>query len=223
MDGRNGDVPEPAPANAPPDANPDADESKAFGQWAPPPSFSDWADRARRHPRTVLTVALLASLLLLLGASGLGYYWARAHQAAQGQAELRHAAQKFQEPLYWPPNQVRTLDATFHLATKWLPKQPLDGQASISAGMARYKFRIEGYPSPLQNAWRSDVSASYYVTVRLLDKDDFRITTIKIPFTKMVRTLNPRGEGIGFTAQGSISMPLRTYRRIDDWKVNWNL
>ena len=61
------------------------------------------------------------------------------------------------------------------------------------------------------------------ITIHLLDKDDFEITSLEITLDQLTRTVNPKGDGIGFSIQGAEKMSLRTYRRIDDWKISWNL
>ncbi len=219
MDGRNGDVPESLPAGSPPETESDTEDPS--GKWFSIQQISGWRDHVLPPSGPTAAAAFLTAVALFLGLGMVGYF---SYQAVQeGQHQLQATAQKFSDPLYWPANQVRTLDATFHLATKWVPKRSPDGTPDYSTGKIKYKLRIEGYPDPLQNAWRSDLSSSYFLTVRLLDEDDFRILAVKIPLDEMVRTLNPRGEGIGFSTQGSETMALRTYRQIDDWKVNWNL
>ena len=56
-----------------------------------------------------------------------------------------------------------------------------------------------------------------------MDKDDFEITSLEVTLDQLTRTVNPKGDGIGFSMQGAEKMSLRTYRRIDDWKISWNL
>ena len=122
-----------------------------------------------------------------------------------------------------PSNRVTTLDAKFQLSTKWLPDQTTNGSANYKNGELKYKLNIRGYPKALKEAWRSEFNSSYFITIHLLDKDDFEITSLEITLDQLTRTVNPKGDGIGFSMQGAEKMSLRTYRRIDDWKISWNL
>ena len=54
-------------------------------------------------------------------------------------------------------------------------------------------------------------------------KGERYIFSLEITLDQLTRTVNPKGDGIGFSIQGAEKMSLRTYRRIDDWKISWNL
>lgn len=219
MDGPNGDAS--VTENADASSTTDVDGKWVWEDWLSTEQLSKWQDWTFYREMSSGTAIWMAVLILALGAGGL--FWYQYVQAESPQQQLQKAAQKFNEPLYWPSNRVLTLDAEFHLATKWAPNRDNDGTLRSEDGTLKYKLRIEGSSDALQNAWSAEVSSDYFITILLLDEDDFRITTIKIPLDRMIRTLNPKGETIGFSVQGSKTMPLRTYRRIDDWKVSWNL
>ena len=162
--------------------------------------------------------------MALLAAIGIGgYYWYQGVQEQRRQERLQKIAEKVSDPVYWPSNRVTTLDAKFQLSTKWLPDQTTNGSANYKNGELKYKLNIRGYPKALEEAWRSEFNSSYFITVHLLDKDDFEITSLEITLDQLTRTVNPKGDGIGFSMQGAEKMSLRTYRRIDDWKISWNL
>lgn len=144
-------------------------------------------------------------------------------QEQRRQERLQKIAEKVSDPVYWPSNRVTTLDAKFQLSTKWLPDQTTNGSANYKNGELKYKLNIRGYPKALEEAWRSEFNSSYFITIHLLDKDDFEITSLEITLDQLTRTVNPKGDGIGFSIQGAEKMSLWTYRRIDDWKISWNL
>lgn len=219
MDGRNGDTPVTEDPDA--SAKTNVDGQWFFENWLSAERLSRWRNWSFYPEGPSPSTVFLAVLLLGLGTSG--YYWYQNAQAEQHQEQLRLTAQKYGNPLYWPANEILTLDAEFHLATKWLPNRGSNGTINPENGEIKYKLRIEGYPEALQKAWSSEFNSSYFVTIQFLDEDDFRIIALKITLDKMIRTLNPKGEAIGFSVQGSQTMALRTYRQIDDWKITWNL
>ena len=178
----------------------------------------------RAPPRTGRQTAPALALVALLAAIGIGgYYWYQGVQEQRRQERLQKIAEKVSDPVYWPSNRVTTLDAKFQLSTKWLPDQTTNGSANYKNGELKYKLNIRGYPKALEEAWRSEFNSSYFITIHLLDKDDFEITSLEITLDQLTRTVNPKGDGIGFSMQGVEKMSLRTYRRIDDWKIGWNL
>lgn len=220
MDGRNGD-PSLTKDTDLPDEEETSRATDVNGTWLSGERLSRWRDWVF-YQRTTFAAAILVGVLLLgLGAGG--YYWYQDAQATRHQQQLWNTAQRYGDPLYWPTNKVLTLNAEFHLATKWVPHRHADGSITHKNGEMRYKLRVDGYPDVLRNAWNSEFSASHFITVHLLDKDNFRVTSLQITLDKMVRTLNPRGEAIGLSVQGTKAMPLWRYRQISDWKIAWNL
>ena len=100
-------------------------------------------------------------------------------QEQRRQERLQKIAEKVSDPVYWPSNRVTTLDAKFQLSTKWLPDQTTNGSANYKNGELKYKLNIRGYPKALEEAWRSEFNSSYFITIHLLDKDDFEITSLE--------------------------------------------
>lgn len=224
MEGQNGNASQTEDASS--SSSTEADEKWLSRKWLPEEWLSGewlpgWVDREIYQDQTI-AVALL-TVVLIVGVGGGGYYWYQEAQETRRQTQMRKTAQKFSNPIYWPSNTVTTLDAKFQLITKWIPADGSSENVDYESGEMKYKLRIHGYPKNLENAWNSEFSSSYFVTIQLLDKDGFKITSKKITLDKMTRTVNPKGEGIGFSVQGSEMMSLRKYRRIDDWKITWNL
>jgi hypothetical protein len=182
---------------------------------------SHWRERTPRTGRKTASALALVALLAAIGIGG--YYWYQGVQEQRRQERLQKIAEKVSDPVYWPSNRVTTLDAKFQLSTKWLPDQTTNGSANYKNGELKYKLNIRGYPKALEEAWRSEFNSSCFITVHLLDKDDFEITSLEITLDQLTRTVNPKGDGIGFSIQGAEKMSLWTYRRIDDWKISWNL
>lgn len=228
MEGRNGDAPETGESGS---SSTSSTETTALKAWLPEnwvpdewPSgrrLSHWRERTPRTGRKTAPVLALVALLAAIGIGG--YYWYQGVQEQRRQERLQKIAEKVSDPVYWPSNRVTTLDAKFQLSTKWLPDQTTNGSASYKNGELKYKLNIRGYPKALEEAWRSEFNSSYFITIHLLDKDDFEITSLEITLDQLTRTVNPKGDGIGFSMQGAEKMSLRTYRRIDDWKISWNL
>lgn len=223
MDGQNGNPALPEDADASPPA--EVDGKREFEDRLLGTRFSGWRGwsllQSLSQQAKSATAVLMAVLLLGLGAGG--YYWYQDAQAKKHQQQLRRTAQQFGDPLYWPANKIRTLDCEFHLVTKWVPHRNAEGTITHENGEMKYKLRVDGYPDVLRNSWSSEFSSSHFITVHLLDGDNFRITSLQITLDKMVRTLNPRGEAIGLSVQGTKAMPLWKYRQISDWKIAWNL
>lgn len=190
-------------------------------EWLSEKWLPGWVDR-RIYLEQPIVVALF-TVVLIAGVAGGGYYWYQEVQETRRQAQMQKTAQKLSNPIYWPSKTVTTLDAKFRLVTKWIPADGPSENVDYESGEMKYKLRVYGYPNRLENAWSSEFSSSYFVTIQLLDKDGFKVTSIKITLDKLTRTVNPKGEGIGFSVQGSETMSLHTYPRIDDWKITWNL
>jgi hypothetical protein len=225
MEGRNGDAPQTDDADS--SANPEADEKRLPEQrlsedWLSGKRLPEWGD-PKDYRTKKATMAALMVVVLLAGIVGGGYYWYQETQEGSRQKRMRKIAQKFGDPIYWTSNKINTLDTKFRLATKWISNNANDENSDYENGEIKYRLRIYGYPEALKNAWNSEFSSSYFVTVQLLDEDNFEVSSIKITLDKMTRTVNPKGEGIGFSVQGSEAMSLGEYRRIDDWKITWNL
>lgn len=190
-------------------------------EWLPGERLPEWGDPRDYRTRTIAMATLM--VVLLAGIGGGGYYWYQELQEERRQKRMRKITQKFGDPIYWTENTINTLDAEFRLVTKWLPNDTKTENSDYRNGEMKYRLRIYGYPEALKNAWNSEFSPSYFVTIQLLDEDNFEVSSIKITLDEMTRTVNPKGEGIGFSVQGSQVMSLGEYRRIDDWKITWNL
>lgn len=219
MKGRNGDAAQTEDADS--SSSTEADGKWLSGTWLSGKRLPGWAGR-KIYQKWTFAVALF-TVVLIAGVGGGGYYWYQEVQETQRQRQMQKTAQKFSNPIYWPSNTITTLDAKFQLVTKWSPADGSSENADYESGEMKYKLQVYGYPKALENAWSSEFNSSYFVTIQLLDKDGFKVTSIKITLDKLTRTVNPKGEGIGFSVQGSETMSLRTYRRIDDWKITWNL
>lgn len=224
MEGRNGGASQTEEADS--SSGTEADGKRLPAKWLSEEWLSKerlpgWVDKGRYRTKNI--AAALVMVVLIAGIGGGGYYWYQEIQEERRQAQTRKIAQKFGDPIYWPANEVNTLDAKFRLVTKWLPTDGYSKNADYGNGELKYKLRIHGYPDALKNAWNSDLRSSYFLTVQFLDEDNFEVTSTKITLDKLTRTVNPKGEGIGFSVQGSEEMSLSKYRRIDDWKITWNL
>lgn len=224
MEGRNGDTAQADDADS--SSSTEANWTWLSGswiseEWLSRKRLSEWTNRDFYQSRKAAVVLFL--VVLIAGIGGGGYYWYLEAQEGRRQQQIRKTVSKLSNPIHWPTNRVTTLDAKFQLVTKWVPRDGYTETPDYTSGQIKYKLMVHGYPNVLEDAWSSDLNSSYFITVRLLDKDGFKISSIKITLNKLTRTVNPRGEGIGFSIQGSEAMSLRKYRRIDDWKVAWNL
>lgn len=224
MEGRNGDAAQTDDGES--SSSTEADEKWLSGNWLSEAwlsrtRFPEWTGWTSYQHRTA--TAVLLSVVLIAAFGGGGYYWYLEVQEERHHQQLRNTADKLGEPIHWPTNTVTTLDARFQLVTKWIAGGTDSENAEFTNGEMKYKLMVYGYPEALENAWSSELNSSYFVTVQLLDADGFQVSSIKITLDQLTRTVNPKGEGIGFSVQGSEMMSLRKYRRIDDWKLTWNL
>ncbi len=220
MEGRNGDISKSETEESGSPSTSDPNGEWLSEKWPSREWLSRWEDRLPDRKWTIVNTFLVA--VLVVGLSGGGYYWYQHAQEQERQERLRKIAQKLSTPIHWPASKITTLDATFQLATKWIPNETTSGSVDYKNGEMKYKLSIYGYPDVLKEAWGSKFNSAYFLTIQFLDADDFQVTSIKITLDKLTRTVNPKGEGIGFSVQGSETMSLRTYRRIEDWKITWN-
>ena len=139
-------------------------------------------------------------VVFVLGTIAGGYsYWVEIKENQQ--------EKKLAEMIEWSPNEVKSLDVTFYLTTKFQDKK------------IHYIFNITNYNEKIDEA--KDQSNSK-CTLVFYDGDGFKLDEIEVYLNDMTRIVDDNGEPLSLTFNGSEYMNIDTYENIQRWSSRWN-
>ena len=114
------------------------------------------------------------------------------------------------------------LAANYSSIKYWPSKGPF---SSIGMSKIRFKSKFRNnklYYALLFEAGKKRMEQPTSFGVYLIDKDGFKVSTIQVASSSMIRTLDDTGNFAGYEYDSTADIDINDYASVVDWNISWS-